>query len=82
LLKPQKNEPWQANQLVQITDNLAQVDDNFLIKDITYNLSKESGSYVRLNLVDKLSYTNSVFESKIKKPRKKSNKILKQLGTG
>jgi len=81
VIKPQKNEPWQANQLVQITDNLAQVDDNLLIKDITYNLSKESGSYVRLNLVDKLSYTNSVFEPKIKKPRKKSNKILKQLGT-
>jgi prophage tail gpP-like protein len=80
--KPQKNEPWQANQLVQITDNLAQVDDNFLIKDITYNLSKESGSFVRLSLVDKLSYTNSVFEPKIKKARKKSNKILKQLGIG
>lgn len=80
-LKPQKNEPWQANQLVQITDNLAQVNDNLLIKDITYNLSKESGSFVRLNLVDKLSYTNSVFEPKIKKVKKgKSNKILKGLG--
>ena len=80
-LKPQKNEPWQANQLVQITDNLAQVDDNLLIKDITYNLSKESGSFVRLSLVDKLSYTNSVFEPKIKRVKKgKSNKILKGLG--
>jgi len=80
-LKPQKNEPWQANQLVQITDNLAEVDDNLLIKDITYNLSKESGSFVRLSLVDKLSYTNSVFEPKIKKVKKgKSNKILKGLG--
>jgi len=80
-LKPQKNEPWQANQLVQITDNLAQVNDNLLIKDITYNLSKESGSFVRLSLVDKLSYTNSVFEPKIKKVKKgKSNKILKGLG--
>lgn len=80
-LKPQKNEPWQANQLVQITDNLAQVDDNLLIKDITYNLSKESGSFVRLSLVDKLSYTNSVFEPKIKKVKKgESNKILKGLG--
>jgi prophage tail gpP-like protein len=78
--KPQKNEPWQANQLVQITDNLAQVDDNLLIKDITYNLTKESGSYVRLSLVDKLSYTNSVFEPKIKKSKKKSNSIIKQLG--
>jgi len=79
--KPQKNKPWQANQLVQITDNLAQVDDNLLIKDITYNLSKESGSYVKLSLVDKLSYTNSVFEPKIKKVKKsKSNGILKQLG--
>jgi prophage tail gpP-like protein len=78
--KPEKNEPWQANQLVQITDNLAQVDDNLLIKDITYNLSKESGSYVRLSLVDKLSYTNSVFEPKIKKARKKSNSIIKGLG--
>jgi len=78
--KPQKNEPWQANQLVQINDNLAQVDDNLLIKDITYNLSKESGSFVRLNLVDKLSYTNSVFEPKIKKPRKKSNSVIKGLG--
>ena len=81
-LKPQKNEPWQANQLVQITDNLAQVNDNLLIKDITYNLSKESGSFVRLSLVDKLSYTNSVFEPKIKKVKKgKSNKILKGLGS-
>jgi len=80
-IKPQKNEPWQANQLVQITDNLAKVDDNLLIKDITYNLSKESGSFVRLNLVDKLSYTNSVFEPKIKKVKKtKSNGMLKQLG--
>lgn len=80
-LKPQKNEPWQANQLVQITDNLAQVNDNLLIKDITYNLSKESGSFVRLSLVDKLSYTNSVFEPKIKRVKKgKSNKILKGLG--
>jgi len=78
--KPQKNEPWQANQLVQINDNLAQVDDNLLIKDITYNLSKESGSFVRLNLVDKLSYTNSVFEPKIKKARKKSNSVIKGLG--
>jgi prophage tail gpP-like protein len=77
--KPQKNEPWQVNQLVQITDNLAQVDDNLLIKDITYNLSKESGSFVRLSLVDKLSYTNSVFEPKIKKPRKKSNLLIKGL---
>jgi hypothetical protein len=59
---------------------LAQVDDNLLIKDITYNLSKESGSYVRLSLVDKLSYTNSVFEPKIKKARKKSNSIIKGLG--
>lgn len=81
-IKPQKNEPWQANQLVQITDNLAQVDDNLLIKDITYNLSKESGSFVRLSLVDKLSYTNSVFEPKIKRVKKgKSNKILKGLGS-
>ena len=80
-LKPQKNEPWQANQLVQITDNLAEVDDNLLIKDITYNLSKESGSFVRLSLVDKLSYTNSVFEPKIKKARKKSNSIIKGLGS-
>jgi len=79
--KPQKNEPWQANQLVQITDNLAQVDDNLLIKDITYNLSKESGSFVRLSLVDKLSYTNSVFEPKIKKPRKKLNLPIKGLGS-
>lgn len=79
--KPQKNEPWQANQLVQITDNLAQVDDNLLIKDITYNLSKESGSFVRLSLVDKLSYTNSVFEPKIKRVKKnRSNGTLKQLG--
>ena len=79
-LKPQKNEPWQANQLVQITDNLAQVDDNLLIKDITYNLSKESGSFVRLSLVDKLSYTDSVFEPKIKRVKKgKSNGIAKQL---
>ena len=80
-LKPQKNEPWQANQLVQITDNLAQVNDNLLIKDITYNLSKESGSFVRLSLVDKLSYTNSVFEPKIKKARKKSNSTIKGLGS-
>jgi prophage tail gpP-like protein len=80
-IKPQKNEPWQANQLVQITDNLAQVDDNLLIKDITYNLSKESGSSVRLSLVDKLSYTNSVFEPKIKKARKKSNSVIKGLGS-
>jgi prophage tail gpP-like protein len=78
--KPKKNEPWQANQLVQVTDNLAQVDDNLLIKDITYNLSKESGSFVRLSLVDKLSYTNSVFEPKIKRVKKgKSNGIAKQL---
>ena len=58
----------------------AHMNDNLLIKDITYNLSKESGSFVRLSLVDKLSYTNSVFEPKIKKVKKgKSNGIAKQL---
>lgn len=73
------NELWQVNQLVQITDELAQVDDNLLIKDITYNLSNESGSYVRISCVDKLSYTNSVFEPKIKR-KLKNNSIEKKLG--
>jgi prophage tail gpP-like protein len=81
LAEPKKNQLWQANQFVQITDNLAQIDDSLLIKDITYNLSSESGSFVTLTCVDKLSYTNSVFEPKIKRVKKgKSNGIAKQLG--
>jgi prophage tail gpP-like protein len=67
-----KNPLWRINQLVSVYDSQNDVNKNLLIKSIKYKKDM-TGTKSEMTLVDPLSYTDSVFEIKIKKGRKGKN---------
>lgn len=66
-----KNPLWKPNQLVYVVDEFAGIEDELLIKSVSYKKELRGGSVTRLQLVDKLAYTTSIFEPLLR--RKKNN---------
>ena len=67
-----KNPLWRINQLVSVYDSQNDVDKDLLIKSIKYKKDM-SGTKSEMTLVDPLSYTDSVFEIKIKRGKRGKN---------
>lgn len=65
------NPLWKPNQLVYVNDEFANIDDDLLIKSVTYNQDLKGGSTTKLELVDKLSYSLSLFEPLLRKKKDK-----------
>jgi prophage tail gpP-like protein len=61
------NPLWKPNQLVYVNDNFANIDDELLIKSVTYSQDIQRGSITRLELVNKDSYSLSLFEPLLRK---------------
>ena len=61
------NPLWGTNQLVYLNDQRYNLADDYLIKSISFSQTVKNGSVTELTLVDKNSYTYSLFEPKIKK---------------
>jgi prophage tail gpP-like protein len=63
------NPLWKINELVSVYDSRDNVDTDLLIKSIKYKQDL-NGTFSEMILVDHLSYTDSVFELRIKRGRK------------
>lgn len=68
---PVDNPLWQVNRLVYLKDERYGLDNNYLIKRVQYKQSNEEGSITKLTLVDKNSYTYSLYEPKFKQGKSK-----------
>lgn len=70
-----QNPLWKINELVRVVDSRAGIDDDMLIKSINYTQDISSGTRTEMVLVNKLAYTNSVFEPRIKQGKKKKKSL-------
>ena len=70
-----QNPLWKINELVRVVDSRAGIDDDMLIKAINYTQDISSGTRTEMVLVNKLAYTNSVFEPRIKQGKKKKKSL-------
>jgi prophage tail gpP-like protein len=61
------NPLWFPNQLVYVNDEFANIDDDMLIKSVLFTQDLERGSITRMELVDKNSYSLSLFEPLLRK---------------
>lgn len=75
LLPVNVNPLWLPNQLVYLKDERFNLDNNFLIKSVTYIQSNEDSS-TRLQLIDKDSYTYALFEPLFKRQKRGKSKIV------
>jgi prophage tail gpP-like protein len=74
------NPLWKINQIVIVRDSRAGLlDEKLLIKSIRYTQDLDGGTRSEMVLVDPKSYTDSVFEIKIKAGRRKSNSMNVEL---
>ena len=65
------NPLWKINQIVTVKDSRAGLlNADLLIKSIRYKQSVSTGTICNMTLVDPKSYTDSVFEIRIKAPKK------------
>jgi prophage tail gpP-like protein len=71
-----QNPLWKINELVKVVDSRAGIDDDMLIKSINYTQDTSSGTRAEMTLVNKLAYTDSVFEPKIKRGKKKESSTI------
>lgn len=65
------NPLWKPNQLVYVNDQFANIDDDMLIKSVTYNQDLKTGSTTKLELVNKDSYSLSIFEPLLRRRKDK-----------
>lgn len=65
------NPLWKPNQLVYVNDIFANIDDDMLIKSVTYTQDLKNGSTTKLELVEKKSFTLSLFEPLLRKKQDK-----------
>lgn len=61
------NPLWKPNQLVYVNDEFANIDDEMLIKSVTYKQDLQNGSTSKLDLVNKQSFSLSLFEPLLRK---------------
>lgn len=74
------NPLWMPNQLVYVLDEFAGIDNELLIKSVEFTQDLQKGSTTKLELVDKLAYTTSIFEPLLR--RKVDNEVKKDLLPG
>ena len=72
------NPLWKPNQLVYVFDEFAGIDDELLIKSVNYTQDFNGGSVTKLELVDKLAYSLSIFEPTLR--RKHNNAPASTIG--
>lgn len=74
------NPLWKPNQLVYVVDEYAGIDDEMLIKSVNYTQDLNGGSVTKLELVNKLAFSLSLFEPalRIKKGAKSAGAMLFQ----
>ena len=74
LLNFSANSLWKVNQQVIVKDSRAKLfNEKLLIKSVTYKQDSQGGTTSDLVLVSPLSYTDSVFEPRIRLGRRKNN---------
>lgn len=71
------NPLWKPNQLVYVKDEFSQIDNDMLIKSVTYNQDLSNGSSTKLEMVNKNSYSLSIFEPALR--RKMDKEVVKQV---
>ncbi len=71
------NPLWKPNQLVYVVDENGGIDDELLIKSVNYTQDLNGGSVTKLELVDRLAYTRSIFEPLLR--RKIDNEVKTML---
>jgi len=70
------NPLWDINQIVTVNDSRAGlINTNMLIKSINYKQDTSSGTITEMTLINKLAYTDSVFEPRIKQGKKKKKSL-------
>lgn len=74
--KISENPLWNINQLVYVKDSFAGINDEMLIKSINYSKTKDKGSVTKIELIDKLAYTLTLNEPKLRKVNKGAGTIL------
>lgn len=74
------NPLWWPNQVVYVIDEFAGLDNEFLIKSIEFNQDLNAGTTTKLQLVEKDSYSTSIFEPLLRK--KVDNEVSKSLLPG
>jgi prophage tail gpP-like protein len=70
------NPLWQPNQLVLVADDFNGIEDDMLVKSVTFTKEFESGTETRLELIDKLAYTLALDEPKLKRSKKPAGGLL------